>query len=383
MGDNNQNVENNTEEKKLPVANILVAGITGTGKSTLLNAVFGDEVAKTGTGKPVTEHMDEYQNPNVPIHIWDTVGLELDSEKTEKSINDIRNTIASKAASDDHFDVIHAIWYCINSGSNRYQGAELDFIKKLHSIGVPFIIVLTQCTDIPEKINQFENEIKRINEEKGMGDIEIVQVCAKDFETRLGTIPAFGLEDLVDVTLKKLPEFLKTGFIAAQKVSKEQKRSECEKQIIPYVKEALHGKWFNVPIANIFKTKKELHNMMADIVTMYNSVLEKAEIDQIIEETQPVAGDFWESLINPFNSGYKDRVERMFEKKLNEGFKVDYRDMTASSKAARMIAYYGFVFIESIEYVWDELVDKEIKNMEIIVDTIVKRMNDSLKGRAK
>lgn len=382
MSENNERIEPETEEK-LPVANILVAGITGTGKSTLLNAVFGDEVAKTGTGKPVTEHMDEYQNPNVPIHIWDTVGLELDSEKTEKSINDIRNTIASKAASENHFDCIHAIWYCINSGSNRYQGAELDFIKKLHAIGVPFIIVLTQCTDIPEKINQFENEIRKINEEKGMNDIEVVQVCAKDFETRLGTIPAFGLEDLVDVTLKKLPEFLKTGFIAAQKVSKEQKRIECEKQIIPFVKEALHGKWFNVPIVNIFKTKTELHNMMAKIVTMYNSVLEGSDIDQIIEETQPVAEDFWNSLINPFNAAYKERVEKLFEQKLNEGFKIDYRDMTASSKSARMIAYYGFVFIESIEFTWDELVDKEIKNMEIIVNTIVDRMNNSLKGRRK
>ena len=383
MGEKNQNDANYTDEKKLPAANILVAGITGTGKSTLLNAVFGDEVAKTGTGKPVTEHMDEYQNPNVPIHIWDTVGLELDSEKTEKSINDIRNTIASKAASDDHFDVIHAIWYCINSGSNRYQGAELEFIKKLHSIGVPFIIVLTQCTDITEKINQFENEIKRINEERGMGDIDIVQVCAKDFETRLGTIPAFGLDELVNVTLKKLPEFLKTGFIAAQKVSKEQKRTECEKQIIPYVKKALNGNLFNVPIIQIFTTKKELHDMMAEIVTMYNNVLEKTDIDQIIEETQPSAGDFWNSLINPLNGKYKKRVDDMFERKLNEGFKVDYRDMTASSKTARMIAYYGFVFIESIEYVWDKLVDNQVKDMEIIVNTIVDRMNKYLKGKAK
>ena len=242
---------------------------------------------------------------------------------------------------------------------------------------------MTQCTDLPAKINLFEDEIRKINAEKGMNDIEIVQVCAKDFETRLGTIPAFGLEDLVDVTLKKMPEFLKTGFIAAQKVSKEQKRKECENQIIPFVNEALTGKWFNVPIANIFKTKKELHNMMAAIVTMYNNVLEKNEIDQIIEETQPTVGDFWNSFINPLNKNYKTRVDNMFEKKLNEGFKIDYRNMTAASKSARMIAYYGFVFIESIEYVWDELVDKEIKNMEIIVDTIVKRMNDSLKGRDK
>ena len=47
------------EEANMPDANILVAGITGTGKSTLLNAVFGNEAAKTGTGKPVTDKLYE------------------------------------------------------------------------------------------------------------------------------------------------------------------------------------------------------------------------------------------------------------------------------------------------------------------------------------
>ncbi len=74
----------NLDRDDLPTANIMVAGITGTGKSTLLNAVFGKELAETGKGRPVTEHIDEYQSSSIPIHIWDTVGLELDSEKTKE-----------------------------------------------------------------------------------------------------------------------------------------------------------------------------------------------------------------------------------------------------------------------------------------------------------
>ena len=88
-------------------------------------------MAATGKGRPVTAHIDEYQSLDVPIHIWDTVGLELDSEKTKDSINSIRQTIADKADSPDQFDRVHAIWYCINSGSSRFQGAELEFIKNL------------------------------------------------------------------------------------------------------------------------------------------------------------------------------------------------------------------------------------------------------------
>jgi GTP-binding protein EngB required for normal cell division len=215
-------------QDELPTANIMVAGITGTGKSTLLNAVFGSELAETGKGRPVTAHINEYQSTDIPIHIWDTVGLELDSEKTKDSINSIRQTIAEKATSKDQFDRVHAIWYCINSGSNRYQGAELNFIKNLYSIGVPFIIVLTQCIGDPDEINEFEKQIRGINISMGMKDIDIVQVCAQDFKLRGFTIEAFGLDVLVDTTLKRLPDFIKGGFVAAQRVSKVQKRVLCE-----------------------------------------------------------------------------------------------------------------------------------------------------------
>lgn len=97
------------DQDHLPKANIIVAGITGTGKSTLLNAVFGVDMAETGKGRPVTDHMNEYNNADVPVCVWDTVGLELDSEKTRKSIEAIQNVIASKASSKEQFDRIHAI----------------------------------------------------------------------------------------------------------------------------------------------------------------------------------------------------------------------------------------------------------------------------------
>ena len=43
--------------EKLARLNILVAGKSGVGKSTLINSVFGKEVAKTGDGEPVTSRI--------------------------------------------------------------------------------------------------------------------------------------------------------------------------------------------------------------------------------------------------------------------------------------------------------------------------------------
>lgn len=182
----------NLEREELPTANIIVAGITGAGKSTLLNAIFGSELAATGKGRAVTSHMAEYGQEGMPVHIWDTVGLELDAEKTKQSILAIKGTISEKARSKDMFDRIHAIWYCINSATHKYQEAESRFIKELYSLGVPFIIVLTQCIEEQEEIDDFVAIIENINRDMGMDGIQIVQVCAMEYKMRGFTLPEIG-----------------------------------------------------------------------------------------------------------------------------------------------------------------------------------------------
>lgn len=44
-------------KKEKPIMNILLMGATGVGKSSLINALFGQEVAKAGIGKSVTQHL--------------------------------------------------------------------------------------------------------------------------------------------------------------------------------------------------------------------------------------------------------------------------------------------------------------------------------------
>lgn len=382
-----ENLERDLDERMdnddLPVANIMVAGITGTGKSTLINAVFGSEMAATGSGKPVTEHIDEYENGDIPIHIWDTVGLELDSEKTRESIKSIKATIAAKAESNDQYDRVHAIWYCINSGSNRYQGAELEFIKELHSIGVPFIIVLTQCSGDEDEVNNFENEIKKINASMGMDDIQIVQVLALPVKYRgMPTpIPAFGLEDLVNVTLQLLPSFIKSGFIAAQRVSQSEKRSECEDIIYSYVRAAQNGFWDKVPLINVFVTDNKIMKMFRKLGEMYNTVLSLDSIEQIVSSRGVDFKNNFFGLISPIDMGYSKKITELLEQKKADGFSVKVSDIEKNERAARMIAFYGYTFTDSIEELWKLLTEEQLKNVDIVVAQLIGIINRKLKER--
>jgi predicted GTPase len=381
--ENNESMnQTGVDPSSIQPANIMVAGITGTGKSTLINAVFGFEDskgAKTGTGKPITDHIDEYRDPDTPIRIWDTVGLELDSAKTKASIDSIKQTIADKAQATNHLDVIHAIWYCINSGSSRYQEAELKFIKELYSIGVPFIIVLTQCIDDPEDIAVLEKEIKEENQKNGMGNIEIVQVLAKDYKTRLGTIEAYGLKDLVDVTLDELPEFLKNGFAAAQKVDKAQKRSRSEEIIFDMVSKAKSGFWDKVPLINYIPTNSKMIDMLGNIGKMYNLVFSEKDLDNMLKNTSIDWENAFDGLINPFGKKYSEKVTKLLEGKRKEGFDASV-DFGKWDRSAQVIAFYGYTFVETLEGLWDKYTEEEIKKIDDDMVKIIKEtMNEKLK----
>mgnify|MGYP002519665734 CR=1 FL=1 len=64
------------DKKSKEKLNVLIMGKTGVGKSTLINAIFGSKVAKTGSGKPITQQIQEHQI-NDDFSIFDSKGLEV------------------------------------------------------------------------------------------------------------------------------------------------------------------------------------------------------------------------------------------------------------------------------------------------------------------
>ena len=65
---------------------IIVVGRTGAGKSTLVNTLFGRDVAETGTRSDVTSGVAKYVLPNTGVAIYDTPGAAGFNESAENSM---------------------------------------------------------------------------------------------------------------------------------------------------------------------------------------------------------------------------------------------------------------------------------------------------------
>ncbi|MCQ2859051.1 50S ribosome-binding GTPase [Helicobacter pylori] len=108
------------EEK--PKMNILLMGATGVGKSSLINALFGKEIAKAGVGKPITQHLEKYIDEQKGLILWDTKGIEDKDyqntmESLKKEMEDSFKTLDEKKA-------IDVAYLCVKETSGRIQERE-------------------------------------------------------------------------------------------------------------------------------------------------------------------------------------------------------------------------------------------------------------------
>ncbi len=87
----NKEMEKVVKETKKP--NILLAGGTGVGKSSLVNLIFGNDIAKTGNGKPVTKNLDVYESLESFVRIYDSKGYEVGSQAMDDFNNGVINYV--------------------------------------------------------------------------------------------------------------------------------------------------------------------------------------------------------------------------------------------------------------------------------------------------
>lgn len=106
--------------------NILLAGATGSGKSSTINALFNMDVAKVGVGvDPETQSISKYELENMTI--WDTPGLG-DSIENDERIK--RSIIAKLNEIDGEHPLIDMVLVIIDA-SSKDLGTSYDLINNV------------------------------------------------------------------------------------------------------------------------------------------------------------------------------------------------------------------------------------------------------------
>jgi small GTP-binding protein len=211
--------------------NILIAGRTGVGKSTLINSVFQGNFATTGQGRPVTQHTREIKKEGVPLSIFDTRGLEM--ADFSETLEELRQFVINKSNSSDSKEHIHVAWICIVEDLRRVEPAEEALVKLLGDY-MPVIVVITKSRQdkVCDSDGQFRSFRQIVQSQLPLAK-QVVSVRAIREEQDDGHISMpTGLDKLIQSTMEVVPEGTQRAFVAAQKVDLELKRSKSRKIVL-------------------------------------------------------------------------------------------------------------------------------------------------------
>ena len=190
--------------------NILLAGNSGDGKSTLANAMLGVDLAETGAGFPVTKGIRCYEYKDKPLTLFDTEGFEvLDAERT---VGAVREVIKSRRQKEDVKQHIHIVWLCISATSRRLQQVHLDLIRLCSELQIPIVVVVTKSY---LKDDSSEAFLKAIYD--SLPDANgVIPVLAKEMYFGKLRIEPFGLVQLLDATLSLIPTACQAALMFSQ-----------------------------------------------------------------------------------------------------------------------------------------------------------------------
>lgn len=276
----------------LTTLNVVVIGKTGVGKSTLINSVFGENVAEVGLGRPVTQSIRKLEKEGTPLAIYDTPGLELQGDHSaENLLEQVTNLINEGIQSEDVNQAIHCIWYCINTASSRVEPTEMNFLRKLGEntkrCNVPVILVLTQAFS-KKKTEEMVTALRKEN----LPVRQVVPVLAQDYEISedYPKIKAFGIDKLVELMSELLPDTVRDTFIALQIASIDLKRKRARAAVTAAAGAAALTGASPIPFSDAAILVPTQVSMLAGITAIFGLPIEKAALTSIVSATIGTAG---------------------------------------------------------------------------------------------
>ncbi|MCR0983012.1 GTPase [Roseomonas populi] len=179
---------------------ILLVGPTGAGKSALVNAVLGEEAARSEAGAPVTAGTRWYgRESGLGLALGDTRGLE--AAESAAQVARLEAAIAEAGPARRP----HLVWLVVNAEGGRAfagEGTLAAFAEALRRVGIPFLVVLTHAEPGAEAHARLRARVA-----EAMGDLPVIAVNTRPLLGEGGAVllPAHGLQELLTASRPFLP----------------------------------------------------------------------------------------------------------------------------------------------------------------------------------
>ena len=203
-----------SEERKRPT--ILVAGYTGSGKTSLIQAICGKEVVssdKIAAGLPQTQAFDFYEDDF--IRFFDSKGLEAGTSE-DAFVEDTRAFVQELQGDPDVDKHVHLVWYTVQGSGARVTPCDIRLIKSIF----PNVIVLITKSDIT-----------RSDQREAMTEILVENNVLNDRIPPCSESSSESLSAVVDLSYRLLPEAYRDAFVDAQMVDLEKKATKAKATI--------------------------------------------------------------------------------------------------------------------------------------------------------
>ena len=267
--------------RQIGTVNVLIAGRTGVGKSTLINEVFQGRLAETGQGEPVTKETRRLTKKGIPLAIYDTRGLEL--KEYQEIIDDLVAFVAAKAQETDVNQHVHVAWMCVSEDGRRVEEAEIELHRRLAEF-MPVLGVITKS----RSDQGFRAEVQRLLPQAR--NVVRVRALSERFDDSGVVLPPMGLEELLHATTEVIPEAVERAFAASQKASIELKKSKAHKVVVAAAAAATAAGASPIPFSDAALLVPIQIGMLAGISATFGIELSRAFLGTLVAAMAGTAG---------------------------------------------------------------------------------------------
>ncbi len=372
MSSSGENSKLDDEFKKLRATinrpNILLAGCTGAGKTSLINNIFKKDMAKVGVGKPITQKIERFCDENSKVVIFDSKGYEIGSEQEKCFMDDVID-LCEKIGTDS--DKIHVVWYCIQSPGARITDFDIKSIKRVQETKTPIAIVLTKSDLVSESDGQALMQVI-IKELPGVSCFEVT--TNEDLTNDEIKSLQSNLDNLVAWTTDQLPESLRMAFIAEQQRDLESKRNEARKVVHQHAVGAFGIGFSPIPGSDAPLLLANQYLLLARVLYIFGMEGDKdrysAIIKVIMANILPTMGKWTVAQALKFIPGFGTIIGGLID----------------ASVATSLTLAFGYATVETAFYARQNSLDEFINSDDnkavsaVIVDVFNKAFNKELQG---